>query len=351
MLDEYRQRRDNIHEWLTAHPGIQCVKPKGAFYLFPNISGLLSPGGVATSTDFAQGLLEKEHVVVTPGEAFDAPGYLRISYATSMEQLREGATRILRYAESLQPAKAARAVDDRGPDLRGVRRVAARAARHASRCSTTPRRSAAHAADAFGHGHPPEVVVRPADTGRGGLRRPRLPEARVPLVVRGAGTGYTGGAVPTQGGVVMSMQRLNRILQIDAENLIAVVQPAVITADLQRAVERVGLFYPPDPASLESVVDRRQRRRVRRRPARVQVRHDQALRAGARGRAADRRDHAHRVQGGQERRRLRPDAAAGRLGGHAGDRHRGNACGWCRCRRRAPRCRRRLPTCARPSAR
>jgi aspartate aminotransferase len=104
MLDEYRQRRDNIHAWLTAHPGIQCVKPKGAFYLFPNISGLLAPG--MTSTDFAQALLEKEHVVVTPGEAFDAPGYLRISYATSMEQLREGATRILRFAESLQHATA-----------------------------------------------------------------------------------------------------------------------------------------------------------------------------------------------------------------------------------------------------
>jgi len=104
MLDEYRTRRDNIHTWLTAHPAIKCVKPKGAFYLFPDISGLLAPG--TTSTDFAQGLLEKEHVVVTPGEAFDAPGYLRISYATSMEQLREGATRILRYAESLQPAKA-----------------------------------------------------------------------------------------------------------------------------------------------------------------------------------------------------------------------------------------------------
>lgn len=106
MLNEYRGRRDNIHEWLTAHPGIQCVKPKGAFYLFPDISGLLSPSGLKTSTEFAQALLEKEHVVVTPGEAFDAPGYLRISYATSMELLREGATRILRFAESLQPAKA-----------------------------------------------------------------------------------------------------------------------------------------------------------------------------------------------------------------------------------------------------
>jgi aspartate aminotransferase len=106
MLDEYRVRRDNIHAWLTANPGIQCVKPKGAFYLFPNISRLLSPDGVATSADFAQRLLEKEQVVVTPGEAFDAPGYVRISYATSMEQLREGATRILRFADSLRPANA-----------------------------------------------------------------------------------------------------------------------------------------------------------------------------------------------------------------------------------------------------
>ena len=106
MLNEYRTRRDNIHGWLTAHPGVRCVKPKGAFYLFPDISGLLSPDGVRTSADFAQALIEKEHVVVTAGEAFDAPGYLRISYATSMDQLREGAHRFLRFAESIQPAKA-----------------------------------------------------------------------------------------------------------------------------------------------------------------------------------------------------------------------------------------------------
>jgi len=105
MLDEYRRRRDAIHGWLTANPGIRCVKPRGAFYLFPDISELLG-GDVRTSADFAQGLIEKEHVAVTPGEGFDAPGYLRISYATSMEQLREGATRILRFAESIQPARA-----------------------------------------------------------------------------------------------------------------------------------------------------------------------------------------------------------------------------------------------------
>jgi aspartate aminotransferase len=100
MLNEYRTRRDSIHAWLTEHPGIKCVKPKGAFYLFPDITGLLGHGGINSSADFAQGLLEKEHVVVTPGEAFDAPGYLRISYATSMEQLREGANRILRFASA-----------------------------------------------------------------------------------------------------------------------------------------------------------------------------------------------------------------------------------------------------------
>jgi aspartate aminotransferase len=106
MLNEYRVRRDNLHSWLTANPLIKCVKPAGAFYLFPDVSGLLSPDGLKSSATFAEALLEKEHVAVTAGEGFDAPGYLRISYATSMEQLREGATRILRFAESLQPARA-----------------------------------------------------------------------------------------------------------------------------------------------------------------------------------------------------------------------------------------------------
>jgi aspartate aminotransferase len=105
MLSEYRERRDNIHAWLTVNPGIRCVKPNGAFYLFPDISGLFTEK-IRSSADFAQALIEKEYVVVTPGEAFDAPGYLRISYATSMEQIREGATRMLRFAESLQPARA-----------------------------------------------------------------------------------------------------------------------------------------------------------------------------------------------------------------------------------------------------
>ena len=106
MLDEYRRRRDNIHAWLTGHPGVRCSKPQGAFYLFPDVSALLSPEGVRTSAEFAQALIEREQVVVVPGEGFDAPGYIRISYAASMERLREGATRMLRFVESLQPSGA-----------------------------------------------------------------------------------------------------------------------------------------------------------------------------------------------------------------------------------------------------
>lgn len=106
--------------------------------------------------------------------------------------------------------------------------------------------------DALGIVHSPDVVAVPG-TVEDIAAIARLCNARqVPLVVRGAGTGYTGGAVPTRGGVVLSVERLNRILEIDETNLLAVVEPAVITADLQRAVEAVGLFYPPDPASLES---------------------------------------------------------------------------------------------------
>jgi aspartate aminotransferase len=101
MLDEYRARRDHLHEWLTADPRIRCVKPSGAFYLFPDISEVLSPAGLRTSADFAQALLEQAHVVVTPGEAFDAPGFLRLSYAASLERLQEGATRILEFVASL----------------------------------------------------------------------------------------------------------------------------------------------------------------------------------------------------------------------------------------------------------
>jgi glycolate oxidase len=108
-----------------------------------------------------------------------------------------------------------------------------------------------YGADAFAEHHPPDIIVLPADTAQVAAVARLCNGHRVPLVARGAGTGYTGGAVPTHGGVVLSMERLNRILEIDEANLLATVEPNVVTADLQRDVERVGLFYPPDPASFE----------------------------------------------------------------------------------------------------
>ena len=112
----------------------------------------------------------------------------------------------------------------------------------------------AYGTDALKRGTPADVVVLPANT-RDVSEVARLCNTeRVPLVPRGAGTGYTGGAVPLHGGVVLSLERMNRILEIDEANLVAVVEPNVITGDLQAAVERVGLFYPPDPASLNQSV-------------------------------------------------------------------------------------------------
>lgn len=72
------------------------------------------------------------------------------------------------------------------------------------------------------------------------------------VVPRGAGSGFTGGALPSSGGIVLAMEKhMNKILEIDMKNMVAIVQPGVINMDLQRAVEEVGLFYPPDPASQE----------------------------------------------------------------------------------------------------
>ncbi|MGH7341940.1 MAG: FAD-binding oxidoreductase, partial [Candidatus Rokuibacteriota bacterium] len=75
---------------------------------------------------------------------------------------------------------------------------------------------------------------------------------RVPVTPRGAGTGMTGGALPVAGGVVLSTERMQRIVEIDGDDLVAVVEPGVVTGVLQDEVEARGLFHPPDPASLQS---------------------------------------------------------------------------------------------------
>jgi glycolate oxidase len=73
---------------------------------------------------------------------------------------------------------------------------------------------------------------------------------RIPVFPRGAGSGFSGGSLPKGGGIVLVTTRMNSIIEIDTENLVTVVEPGVVTGDLQDAVEREGLFYPPDPASL-----------------------------------------------------------------------------------------------------
>lgn len=98
MLDEYTKRRAWLLDALRQIPGITCNEPEGAFYAFPSVRDCLG-GGVHTSDEFARRLLEEEHTVVTDGAAFGADGYLRISYATSMDQLKEGITRIRRFVE------------------------------------------------------------------------------------------------------------------------------------------------------------------------------------------------------------------------------------------------------------
>jgi glycolate oxidase len=95
----------------------------------------------------------------------------------------------------------------------------------------------------------PEVVVTPRDAaGISAVMRLAL-EHHVPVTPRGAGTGLSGGALPVHGGIVLATRALNRILEIDTTNLMAVVEPGVITQVFQEAVEAAGLFYPPDPAS------------------------------------------------------------------------------------------------------
>ncbi|MBI3271744.1 MAG: FAD-binding protein [Planctomycetes bacterium] len=95
----------------------------------------------------------------------------------------------------------------------------------------------------------PELVLRPTTAEQVSAILRFCNERGVPVTPRGAGTGLSGGALAVHGGVCLTLERMNRILEIDAENLMAVVEPGVITEVFQNEVEKLGLFYPPDPAS------------------------------------------------------------------------------------------------------
>jgi aspartate aminotransferase len=94
MLAEYLRRRDRIVAGLRAIPGIKCVNPEGAFYVYPNVSSYLKKDGLADTTVLAEKLLEGAHVAVVPGPAFGTHQHLRLSYATSLDLIDEGLRRL-----------------------------------------------------------------------------------------------------------------------------------------------------------------------------------------------------------------------------------------------------------------
>ena len=97
-LGDHDKAIEVFEEWLKEEPKLTCPVPKGAFYLYPSVEAFLSSNGFPTSQAFTDSLLAKEHVIVTPAEAFEHTGAFRLSYAASLETLREGVTRIIRHA-------------------------------------------------------------------------------------------------------------------------------------------------------------------------------------------------------------------------------------------------------------
>jgi len=99
MLEEYAKRRKRMVEGLREIPGVACEWPGGAFYAFPNVSAHLQGAHrlAKNSTELAKELLDKAHVALVPGEAFGAPGFLRLSYATSLERIEDGLRRLSKF--------------------------------------------------------------------------------------------------------------------------------------------------------------------------------------------------------------------------------------------------------------
>ncbi len=117
--------------------------------------------------------------------------------------------------------------------------------------STTPGLISTHSTDKWDASHPPDVVVFAESTADVVMLMRFASEHGIPVTTRGAGVGYVGGCVPVSGGIALSMMRMNRILGIYPEDGVAIVQPGVITHELQEAVRKIGWEYPPDPASLK----------------------------------------------------------------------------------------------------
>jgi glycolate dehydrogenase FAD-linked subunit len=117
--------------------------------------------------------------------------------------------------------------------------------------STAPEDLLTYSYDATGPRHLPDAAIFPQSVDQIAEIMAVANEWRLPVVPRGAGSGLSCGALAAEGGLVMVMTHFKRILEIDPSNMYAIVEPGVVTADLHTAVERQGLFYPPDPASMK----------------------------------------------------------------------------------------------------
>ncbi|MBI4324687.1 MAG: FAD-binding protein [Chloroflexi bacterium] len=106
-----------------------------------------------------------------------------------------------------------------------------------------------HAGDKWFAACLPDAVALPRSTEAVAALLRSANARRIPVTARGAGYGYVGGCVPVQGGISLSLIRMNRLKEINPDDFVAVVEPGVVTRDLQEAVEKLGRFYPPDPAS------------------------------------------------------------------------------------------------------
>src|SRR6266481_7978211 len=122
----------------------------------------------------------------------------------------------------------------------------------ASAVSIDPRKLQEHSGDKWFASHSPDVVVEPETTKQVSLLLQFAQQKRIAVTPRGAGYGYVGGCVPEKGGIALSLIRMSGIKELSIPDGVAVVEPGVITGQLQAAARDAGMFYPPDPASFRN---------------------------------------------------------------------------------------------------
>lgn len=105
--------------------------------------------------------------------------------------------------------------------------------------------------DATGKEGKPDVVIKPKTAEEVSSIVKIAGQEKIPVVPRGAGSGFVGGSIPIHGGIALVMTDMNRMIELDEDNMVAIVEPGMVTYNLQQEVEKRGLFYPPDPASLK----------------------------------------------------------------------------------------------------